>query len=309
MRKYIISGLLTAVSVFLVLGGIVFAQETELPDPGLTPDSPLYFLETIAEEIVAFFTFGDLKKAEMYAALAVERLAEAKAVVEKGKPESAEKALERYEDYSDKSMARAEKAMNKGKDFETVMDFMAETGEAMPVHLEVLTEVYEQVPDQAKTAIENAMKASLKGHSKAVEALKASNRLGDVPGEMPLPANISQEARERIQMGMETDLMVEQALQVSESPRELCLKAGGPQEMCEKIPERGFRSFKGIEDFCRETGAPSEVCSSLESMCRELGVTKPDDCMRVLMISSTKAYQVEVHQPSVQVAPTLPEEE
>ena len=65
--------LITLVFLFS-LGTGILAQETELPDPGLTPDSPFYFLETIAEDIVTFFTFGDLKKAERYAALAAERL-------------------------------------------------------------------------------------------------------------------------------------------------------------------------------------------------------------------------------------------
>ncbi len=86
---------LLIISVFLFsLGTGVLAQETELPSPGLLPDSPFYFLETIAEEIVTFFTFGDLKKAERYAILAAERLAEVQAVVEKGKPEFAEKPLQ-----------------------------------------------------------------------------------------------------------------------------------------------------------------------------------------------------------------------
>jgi hypothetical protein len=43
---------LLIISVFLFsLGTGVLSQETELPDPGLTPDSPFYFLETIAEGI------------------------------------------------------------------------------------------------------------------------------------------------------------------------------------------------------------------------------------------------------------------
>ncbi len=62
---------LLIISVFLFsLGTGVLAQETELPNPGLTPDSLFYFLEIIVEEIGTFFTFGDLKKAERHAVLA-----------------------------------------------------------------------------------------------------------------------------------------------------------------------------------------------------------------------------------------------
>ncbi|MAF79647.1 hypothetical protein CL629_01055 [bacterium] len=80
------------------IGGTALAQEAELPDPGLTPDSPFYFLERLVEGIGTFFTFGNIKKAERYTALAAERLAEAKALVEKGKSKLVEKILARYED-------------------------------------------------------------------------------------------------------------------------------------------------------------------------------------------------------------------
>ena len=203
-----ISLLITLIFLFS-LGAPVLAQETELPDPGLTPDSPFYFLETIAEEIVTFFTFGDLKKAERYAALAAERLAEAKAVVEKGKPELAEKTLKRYERQLNKSIARAEKAMTKGQSAEKVMEVVARVGKATSKHLEVLAEVYEKVPEQAKSAIENAMKVSVKGHKKAVEALKAKDALGDVPEQVSLPTKVPQEVRERIQTRVQQELEVE----------------------------------------------------------------------------------------------------
>jgi len=285
---------LIIISSFLFsLGIVVLAQETELPDPGLTPDSPFYFLEIIVEDVVTFFTFGDLKKAERYASLAAERLAEAQAVVEKGKPELAEKTLEKYENQLNKSIARAEKAMLEGKDFEKVMETIAKAGKTTSVHLEVLTEVYEKVPEEAKTAVENAMKVSLKGHEKAVEALKASNHLGEVPEEITLPIQVPQEVRERIQIRVQQELEIEKTLEgfdSSKSLRDLCIAEGGPSEMCEELPVKDFKSFKQIEAFCTESGGPSEVCTSLEDICREYGITTANECFRFLSISSIKAY-------------------
>ncbi|MBZ9578665.1 hypothetical protein KJA14_02335, partial [Patescibacteria group bacterium] len=124
--------------VFLFsLGTGVLAQETEFPDPGLTPDSPFYFLEIIVEEIVTFFTFGDLKKAERYAILAAERLAEAQVIAGKGKPALTEKTLARYEDQLEKSMARVERAESKGENTEKIMEVLARVGQATSKHLEV----------------------------------------------------------------------------------------------------------------------------------------------------------------------------
>lgn len=268
----------------------VSAQEAELPDPGLTPDSPFYFLETITEAIGTFFTFGDLKKAERYTVLAAERLAEAKAVVEKGKPELAEKILERYENQLNKSMSRAEKAMVKDKDAEKIAEVVFKVGKATSVHLEILAEVYGKVPEQAKSAIENAMKASVKGHEKAVEVLKAKNALGEVPEVISLPAEVPQEVKERIQKKAQEELMVEKALQGSESPRDLCIKAGGPLEMCEKISLDGFKSFEALKTFFIGVGAPPEQWTLVESKCKELGATTPDKCFRLLLISASTAY-------------------
>ncbi len=326
---------ITILSFLLLSFGIqVSAQEADLPSPGLLPDSPFYFLETIIEEIGTFFTFGDLKKAERYAALAGERLAEVQAVVEKGKPEFAEKTLERYEMQFNNSIARAEKAQAQGENTEKVMEVLARVGQATSKHLEVLAEVYEKVPDQAKPAIENAMKVSVKGHEKAVEALKAQNALGDVPEEVSLPIEVPQEARERIQRQAQEELEVEKAerakendLQSFESFRAFCIEQGAPPEMCasfvndlqnlglfgtlcaeperfppemcEKIPLQGFESFEHIEDFCIGVGGTPELCSSAEGKCREAGVTTPDECFLVLMTATVSSSP----------APTLSEEE
>ncbi len=327
--------LITILSFLLLSFGIqIFAQDTDLPSPGLLPDSPIYFLETIAEGIVTFFTFGDLKKAERYATLAAERLAEVQAVIEKGKSEFAEKTMARYENQLNNSIARAEKAQAKGQNTEKVMEVIARVGRATSKHLEVLAEVYEKVPEEAKPGIENAMKVSVKGHEKAVEALKAQNALGEVPEEVPLPIEVPQEVRERIQTRVQQELEVEKAERAKESgtqsfesfgafcvgqgaPPEICaslvndLQNSGlfgafcaepgrfPPEMCEKIPPEGFKSFEQIEAFCIEAGGTPELCSSVEAKCREAGVTTPDECFLVLLTATTTSSP----------APTLSEEE
>ncbi|MBU2577520.1 hypothetical protein KKA69_01675, partial [Patescibacteria group bacterium] len=309
MRKII----LPAIILSLLLGTGVFAQGAGFPSPGLTPDSPFYFLERIAEGISTFFTFGDLKKAERYAALASERVAEAEAVVEKGKPEFAEKTLERYERQLNQSIARAERAQAKGQSVKNVMEIVAEgtgkhltiiesilekvsekaktaaikakeasmtgqknalkalakedpekateinlkaaearlnrakakaeegeteeveeaieefenqhkfgeeisqiaqglgkdittveqlVGKATSIHLEILAEVYEKVPEQAKPAIEKAMGVSVRGHEEAVETLKEKGALGEVPEKAPMPERLPEEVKERIHEGI-----------------------------------------------------------------------------------------------------------
>jgi len=294
--------LLITLVFFFSLGVGILAQETELPDPGLTPDSLFYFLETIAEDIGTLFTFGDLKKAERYANLAVERLAEVQAVLEKGKSEFVEKTMERYEMQLQKSIVRAEKAQAKGKSTEKVTKVLTRVGQATAKHLEILVEVYEKVPEQAKPGIENAMKASVKGHERAVEALKARNALGGVPERVSLPNQVPQEVRERVQMKVQQELVIEKVLEVLESIesiRALCTESGGPPEMCEKIPLRGFKSFETLGVFCTESGGPPEICESMEVKCKEFGATTADECFLVLM---TATVTTSTQRPSIEEA-------
>ena len=291
---------LLIISVFLFsLGTGVLAQKTELPSPGLTPDSPFYFLERISEAIGTFFTFGDLKKAERYATLAAERLAEVQAVVEKGKPEFAEKTLQRYENQLNNSIARAKKAQAKNKNTEKVM---ARVGKATFKHLKVLAEVYEKVPEQAKPAIEKAMKASVRGHEKAVEVLKAQNALGNVPEVVSLPVEVPVEARERIKERVRQESEVEKMLESFKSfgsLRAFCIEKGGSPEACEIFPLQGFKSFEPLEAFCTEQGGPPEICASIEAKCKEFGVTTPDECFIIFFTATTKTIS----------APSLSEEE
>jgi len=294
--------------VFLCSIGVgVVAQTTTLPDPGMTPDHPLYFIEKIVEGIGDFFTFGDLKKAERYATLATERLAEAKAVAEKGKHELVEKTLARYEKQLNKSINRAKKAQAKPDKADKAAEILTKVGEATSKHLEVLAEVYDKVPEQAKAGIENAMGASVKGHEKAVEALKAKGRLGKVPEEVSLPGKVPEETRQRIQRQAKMQASIEEALALIEpfdSIQAFCIAEGGPPEVCATLPDKDLKSFKEIEKFCVEMGAPPELCPTLEVECKKMGITKAEQCFRSLFVAATTAYNsaapTSVPQPEVQ---------
>jgi len=167
--------ILSAIIVLILLfsfGSGVFAQETELPNPGITPDSPFYFLERMFEGIGTFFTFGDLNKASRYADLAEERIAEVQAMMDKENPEAAQKALARYEFQLNQSLARAERAKNRGKKIEGVTEKVAE---ATMKHLSVLDKVLERVPEQAQEGIARAKEVLMEGHNNALRGLSEEN--------------------------------------------------------------------------------------------------------------------------------------
>lgn len=165
MIKKLLLGIFLSMFLFT---GTVQAQVSELPEPGVLPDSPFYFLKTWSEGIGTFFTFGDIAKVERFLNLSEKRLAEAETLVEKGKPEIAERAIARYQEHFNLALAKAEEARTKGLDIDEVL---VKVAEATLKHQAVLADVYERVPEQAKSAIERAMQASMRGHEEALKAV------------------------------------------------------------------------------------------------------------------------------------------
>ena len=165
--------LLVPLLIMFLFVGVVQAQTNDLPEPGLLPDSPFYFLKGWTEGIGTFFTFGDVVKAERFLNLSEKRLAEANALVAKGKPEVAEKAIERYQEQLNRALTKAEEAKAKGLDTDEVL---AKVSEATLKHQAVLAGVYERVPEQAKSAIERAMQAGMRGYEEALKAVSGQKR-------------------------------------------------------------------------------------------------------------------------------------
>jgi len=170
-KKFFILGIVLGIFLFLVVR-VSLGQDEILSDPGLTPDSPFYFLEIIAEKIGNLFTFGDKAKAERMLTLMEERMAETHKMLEEGKIEYAQKAFTRYQAHFQECEKRLEKMEKEGKSIDDVSKKVATVTEK---HIAVLERVYEKVPDQAKDAILHAMEVSLTGQERALSALGRKN--------------------------------------------------------------------------------------------------------------------------------------
>ena len=85
--------------VVLILGGFantVFGQSSfDLPDPGLTPESPIYFLDLWDEQARLFFARSDSSRVKRYRAHVLERLSEAETLAGRG-ISATQRALELY---------------------------------------------------------------------------------------------------------------------------------------------------------------------------------------------------------------------
>jgi len=161
------------VVILTFLGITVLAQEAELPSPGLTPDSPFYFIDTLAEKIVMFFTFGAEKKAEKAMQYAEEKLAEVKAMAEKNKIQALERANQKYQEFLRLANMKTQEAKEKGKDVEELAVLITEK---TLKHQEVLIEIFEKVTEEAKEGIQKAIEVSRKGSEEAVQAVTGEKK-------------------------------------------------------------------------------------------------------------------------------------
>lgn len=169
MRK-----LITVILVMLLIlgfAGTTFAQQDiQLPNPGITPDSPFYFLDTLAERISLVFARGAEAKARKALVVAEEKLAEAKAMAYKGKDKATEIAANRYGENISVAAGVLAQAVRTGEGFDEAPKSLI--AKATSIHLDVLSRVYEKVPEKAQEAIQKAMEKSTRGGEEALEAIE-----------------------------------------------------------------------------------------------------------------------------------------
>jgi len=143
----------------------ITTEPSELVEPGIVPDSFFYPFKLFFENVGSAFTFGNLAKAKRYATLAEKRMAEAQIMIDEGKEKIAERTLNRYQELLDGSLDRSQQASKKGKDSSEVQERISQITEN---HLLVLDKVLEQVPEQARAAVQQARSIS---HSRQIQAL------------------------------------------------------------------------------------------------------------------------------------------
>lgn len=138
------------VLALLLLAGSVSAQE-ESTDIGIAPGSPFFFLERILERVGDTFTFGEEAKARRAAEIAEKRLRQAEALAERDE-EASRRAMELFERRAEEARRRAEASGDE--------ELKSRIEEARARHIQVLERVLNQVPEQARPAIERVLERS-----------------------------------------------------------------------------------------------------------------------------------------------------
>ncbi|MGM5488638.1 MAG: DUF4382 domain-containing protein, partial [Nanobdellota archaeon] len=136
--------------LIMIVMSLCIAAQPELPAPGITPDSPFYFMDTM---------FDGFQPAK---ARADERAAEMVAMAKKGNEAALEKARKGYE----KAMAKRQQEAQENA--EQAEDVARQSSN----HMVVLGELRERIPEQARAGIYRAMNKSAHEREQALESLK-----------------------------------------------------------------------------------------------------------------------------------------
>ncbi len=163
---------LQKIVLVLVLAAVLISpiSVSAATSAGVKPGSFWYVFDTAFEKISLFFTFNPEKKAEKALGYANERLVEVEAVANENKPELVATAMSNYQKNVSLAIAKSKEVENKEK----VEYLLSTIADNVSRHQEVLTKVYNQVPDKAKEAVDEAIKISINGQN---EALKATQEL------------------------------------------------------------------------------------------------------------------------------------
>lgn len=131
--------------------------ETELPPvldengevvlPGTLPDSPLYWLTTLIEKLQVIFTVDPVEKTKLLEEQALERIAEADALIENGNTEEAEVALQAYSEKV--TEAQAFLATLTETDSETMQKLETALSESHAKNIQTLGGLLDKLPPQA----------------------------------------------------------------------------------------------------------------------------------------------------------------
>ena len=206
----------------VVLDEGVAAEDLEVSEPTLLPDSPFYFLKNWQRGLRSFFTFGAVNKAELKLKFDSEKLLEARKLVEKTKvPEILEKAAENYEKEVNEIKETVDKIKEKATENLEVGKFLDKFIKQQVLHEKILEKLENQVPEEVFEKIKEVRETHLQKFGEVMQKLE--------------------ENKERIQERLEKNLEELKGSQFKDFKNLEILK-----KLEEKVPEEAKEAIRNV---------------------------------------------------------------
>ncbi|MEK7536820.1 MAG: DUF5667 domain-containing protein [Patescibacteria group bacterium] len=242
----------TAFISLLFVPFLVFAQNGALPNAGLTPESPFYFIDKLGEALREFFAFSPEGKAHLQIAFAAERVAEIKIVLEtKGvDAKGLEIAEARLREHLGNVAEIVIKQKNKGKD---VSLLAKELNDDFEEPKSVLADSFKS-EKKALEAREDELEKQMKAAHKAGDTAKAevlAQELGRVKAQLELLELKEEELEddldeeeEKLEEEMSTQQKAEEAIREAEKEKAEIIEEA--QEEGVELPANAFVEFDSL---------------------------------------------------------------
>lgn len=158
----------------------VSAQDLEVKEPTVLPDSPFYFLKDWVRRIRVTITFNKVKKAELENKYANEKLVELKKLTEKNADsETITKATENYKKATEKLKEVADKIKGTASENEEVDKFLDKFTKQQVLHEKILQKLETQVPAEVFEKIKEARENHLERFKEVMLKLENREKIAD----------------------------------------------------------------------------------------------------------------------------------
>lgn len=177
-----INGLLAVLFLFtlVTIPAPVFAATKA----GVNPGSIFYAFDILLEKADLAFTFNKEKRVQKIITNTGERLAEAEDAAVEGKPDAVEKAMSGYQEGISSAIVEAKNINDKEK----TKKLLSGISDNVSKQQDVLTAVYDKVPEASKDAVKKAIAISVLEQEKATEEIvsiqadiSSDNQEGEAP--------------------------------------------------------------------------------------------------------------------------------
>lgn len=154
----------------------ITADDLEVSDPTLLPDSSFYFLKNWQRGVQSFFTFNGAKKAELKLRFANEKLLEVEKLVEKSSDEFiVEEAIANYEEELEETEVLAQ-TLEDGTDANTDK-FLDKFADFQIKRQKLIDKLVKKLPEQAQEQVAEVHEKSLERFADVISRLDTPERL------------------------------------------------------------------------------------------------------------------------------------
>jgi len=246
------SFLTLSVAVLLAFSLQVSAQDA-LPDAGVTPSSPFHIFDRFGDWArLNLLTFNQVRKAEIRADIAEERLAELKAVVEEG---ASEDVVNQAESLSTAGAEEVESDVSRLEgEGRNIADLTDKFNQLSLRHQAVIEEILEKAPEQSREALAKALEVSRRGLERAGEAVLKQLEKGNLDKERA--EKITERTIEQLKKQVEnrSEALKKITEELGEVPPELQERFNTKLQLLEKemVNVESKKEFKELRERIRE---------------------------------------------------------